>query len=646
MRSMYAWAGPGELVGLTAEPGCLWQQHVPPGPRIFGAMAKRAEPTTWRTRLTDVRTQATLVFSLAFALYANTLGHGFVLDDGLVITDNPYVQAGIPGIPDIVSHDSFHGTLGESAYLSGGRYRPLSLVMFAMEMSFFGKGPFAGHLINVLLYGLTAIVLLRLLRRVVFPDHPLVALAATVLFVVHPLHTEVVANIKSRDEILSLLFLLFTFSFLLRGSDGATGGDRWKAAGCYALALLSKENGIILLGIAPLALFTFRGATWKHALMTCAPLGVVALLYIGLRFGIIGSRMQEVPGVLDNPYVLATAGQKIATVLHVFYDYVRLLIWPDPLTYDYSFAQVPYRSFAQPGVWAGAVLLLGALGLAIRSLMKRDAIGWCSAFFLGTWLLVSGLFFNIGAPMAERFMYQASLPFIVALVLVLQPALARATERTAFRTGVVLTILIGLPSAVLTTARNTDWRDRDDLLIHDVTVAFRSARANTYAGIACVRKAQAIPIEEQKRELATRALGYFATADSIVPDYMPTLLNRGVAYLLLDSVHAAEAVWDRVRVVEPGNNMLKTYDAALFEHYYQKGLKAGVDRDIPTAVTALEKALRYGPNKADAWYNLGGACFTAGDTAKARSSWEQTLRLDPRNAGAQQGLNALRQRSM
>lgn len=578
---------------------------------------------------------------LAFALYANTLGHGFVLDDGLVITDNPYVQAGIPGIPDILSHDSFHGTLGESAYLSGGRYRPLSLVMFALEVSFFGKKPFAPHLINVLLYALTAVVLLRLLRRHVFPDHPLASLAATMLFIVHPLHTEVVANIKSRDELLSLLFILLALGFLLRNRAGAPAADRWKAAGFYALALLSKENGIVLLGIAPLALFTFNGGDRKKALKSCWPLGAVALAYLGLRFGIIGSHIREVPGVLDNPYVAASAGQKCATVLSVLADYLRLLVWPTPLTYDYSFAQVPYRSFGAPGVWMGALMLLALLGSSVRSLIRRDAIGWSAAFFLATWSLVSGLFFNIGAPMAERFMYQASVPFVLVLVEVARRLLAHWEADTALRVGAAVTLLCCLPLAVRTIGRNPDWRDRDDLLLHDVAISARSARANTYAGIACVRKGQATKRKQEQRELALRALGYFATADSIVPDYLPTLLNRGVAYLQLDSVERAETAWDRVRSIEPSNTMLKNYEAWLYDHYFRKGLQAGADHDLPKAISSLEKALFYGPGHADAWYNLGGAYFTAGDTAQARSKWEHTLTIDPQNTGARQGLAAL-----
>ena len=602
-------------------------------------MSQRDVLTSWKEHLSGARTAYALVALLAFALYANTLGHGFVLDDGLVITDNPYVQAGIRGIPDILSHDSFFGMLGESAYLSGGRYRPLSLVMFAVEHSFFGTGALAHHMVNMLLYAICAIVLLRLMRRTMFADHPLVALAVALLFVAHPVHTEVVANIKSRDEILSLLFILSALGFLLRAEAGLA--DRIKAAGCYALALLSKENGVVLLAVAPVALFTFRGVPVLRALRMCWTLGAVAALYLAVRIGVIGSHLREVPGVLDNPYVLANGMEKVSTVLAVLLDYLRLLVWPHPLTYDYSFAQVPYRSLGDPRTWAGAAALIGLVVLSVRSLVRRDLFAWCALFFLATWSLVSGLFFNIGAPMAERFLFQASVPFLIAVVELVRRGLG-TTALSAVVPG-ALTMALVIPMGWYTIHRNVDWHDRDDLLLHDVRVSSRSARANTYAGIACVRKSQATTDKRARDELARQALVFFSRADSIVPDYLPTLLNRGVAYLQLDSITSAEDGWDRARAIEPDNTMLKGYDAWLYDHYYREGLQAGTDRDLPKAVTALEKAVRYGPRKADAWYNLGGACFTIGDTARARASWERTLALDPANAGAQQGLAALRQ---
>ena len=640
---------PVQVAGSAAMRSSFHLVRDPRRPLIFGAVGERsakqtgpAQPSGLHAFLLTGRAQATLVAVLAFALYANTLGHGFALDDGLVLSDNPYVQVGVAGIPDIVSRDSFHGTLGESAYVSGGRYRPLSLVMFALEVSLFGKGPFAPHLLNVLLYALTAIVLLRLLRRSVFPEHPLAALVAAALFILHPVHSEVVANIKSRDEILSLLFILLTLGYLLRGDGSVQIADRWKAAFCYALALLSKENGIVLLGIAPLALFTFRDQRWPSLLKACAPMALVAALYLGLRFGVLGTRMHEVPGVLDNPYVLATTSEKLATIVHVLAEYFRLLFWPHPLTYDYSYAQVPYRSFGDSTPWLGAALLITLVAFSIRAMVRRDALGWCAAFFLGGWLLVSGLFFNIGAPMAERFMYQASVPFVLALVIIAQRLSQFALSAGARRLATVAIVLVGAAFAVRTVARNADWRNGDDLLLSDVAVSAKSARANTYAGIACIRKGQKLKSVKEQRVWAQRALGYFAAADSIVPDYLPTLMNRGLAHLMLDSLAAAESAWERVRAIEPGNAMLPSYDGALHDGYLRMGLQAGVEHDLKTSIAALEKAVRYGPGKADTWYNLGGAYYTAGNRDKARDAWEKTLAIDPAHQAASQGMNALR----
>src|ERR1041385_5640823 len=100
---------------------------------------------------------------LAFLLYADTLNHGFVLDDAQAITRNDLVKQGIHGIPELLRTDYQAG----SRIARGTLYRPLSLLMFAAEWQFFPNDPFPGHLINVLLYALTAYVLFGFLLRLV-----------------------------------------------------------------------------------------------------------------------------------------------------------------------------------------------------------------------------------------------------------------------------------------------------------------------------------------------------------------------------------------------------------------------------------------------------------------------------------------------
>ncbi|MCE2823582.1 MAG: hypothetical protein LW693_14320 [Saprospiraceae bacterium] len=82
--------------------------------------------------ISNVRLQSLLIFIFATLLYANTLTHGFVLDDAIVITDNMYTQQGVKGIGGILSKDTFFGFFkveGKEALVSGGRYRPMTLVI-------------------------------------------------------------------------------------------------------------------------------------------------------------------------------------------------------------------------------------------------------------------------------------------------------------------------------------------------------------------------------------------------------------------------------------------------------------------------------------------------------------------------------------
>lgn len=579
-------------------------------------------------------------------LYGTSIGFGTALDDGLVLSDNAYVKQGFAGIPDILTHDSFHGSIGESAYLSGGRYRPLSQLMYAVEVGLAGgvSAPLH-HAINVLLYALTGLVLLRFLDRWLFRDAPGAAMVVTLLYLVHPLHVEVVANIKSRDELLSLLLILLTLDALLRWAQAPRMPTLATAMAWLALALLAKENAVVLAILVPVGFHVLTQLRARDWLPAWAGVCAVIATYILLRMALIGTQVREVTEVMDNPYLLASAPQRIGTILHVFGKYLLLLIWPHPLTYDYSYAQIAYRTPDDPSAWLPGLILLGLLAGLVHTLRTRDPLAWCIAFLLLTWGLVSGLLINIGAPMAERFMYQGSLPFLTGLGIAGSRALDRwnTAARTRQRTVQLATAGLMVAGMLGTWHRLPDWRDNDTLLLHDVAVSDRSARANTYAGIAAIHRCDAARNAQEKRAWALQAITWFRTAEAIKSDYVPIWLNMGVAWVRLDSLEQAEAAWEKVRAREPDDPLLRTYDEHLFKTYYTKGLQAGSVNDLPGAMRNLTKAVQYGPGNADAWYNLGGARYTVGDTAGARTAWAAALRIEPAHAGALQGLAALSQ---
>ena len=128
----------------------------------------------------------------AFALYANTLFHQFTQDDAIVIYDNMFTTDGIGGIPGLLKYDTFYGFFkeaGKSQLVAGGRYRPLTPILFALEWELFGKSPFIGHLLNILFYALTCIVLyltlLKLFKKNASQSF-VFSLIATLLFAAHP----------------------------------------------------------------------------------------------------------------------------------------------------------------------------------------------------------------------------------------------------------------------------------------------------------------------------------------------------------------------------------------------------------------------------------------------------------------------------
>ena len=144
-------------------------------------------------------------------LYFNTLKNDYALDDALVLNENQFVKQGVKGLKNIFKYDSFRGFFGtEKKLVQGGRYRPLSLATFAVEYDLFGLKPRVHHAVNIILYGILGIGIFYFLRNILqlfAVAHSIeIAFFTTLIFMVHPVHTEVVANIKGRDEILAMLF--------------------------------------------------------------------------------------------------------------------------------------------------------------------------------------------------------------------------------------------------------------------------------------------------------------------------------------------------------------------------------------------------------------------------------------------------------
>lgn len=619
-----------------------------------------------------------VLFLLGFLQYANTISHDYALDDDLVYKLNTSVQKGVQGIPEIFSTTNIYGFNQQNF----GAYRPFTQMIFALEFAAFGLSPHAQHLISVLLFALTVALLFILLKRM-FASKPLwVPLTITLLFTVHPIHTEVVANIKSSDELISFLFgFVLSFMALFRYID--TRKILWLIASCFLflLGLLSKEHIITLLPLIPLTLFFFSDIKWKQNLKISLWFLLPVAIFLGLRMLFIDSHEGKVV-YLDNFILyLPWYPERIGTILIVLMEYIRLLFYPYPQSCDYGYAHLTPTSIWNIRALFSAVFYLGMAILAINLFRKRNLFSWCLLFFLCTISIYSHVYASLAATMAERFLFTPSLPVIIAVVLLFYtvwnvPLMARWREMMLFWPMIMIIFAYSLKTVV----RNTIWKNSDTLFSYDVNFAPKSLRLNKSAGDVILNQGIKETDSLKKKELFRKSLTYFQTTYAIYKDYPDNLLDLGTAWYYMEEYDSAWAYWKRFAEIQSESPRNKQNIEYMCAGYYNQGLAAASQGNMEAAIDAyqkalafdslnhstwyqlslveatlknydqsvifMERAIRLDSANAAYWYDYGGLMFTLRKTDEARKAWEKTLELSPGHIEAQRGLQAIRNRIM
>ncbi len=569
--------------------------------------------------LYDFKIQAVVVALLAFVFYFNTFSNETALDDTLLITDNEYVYEGFAGIPAILTSDayaSYYKHLGVGNQLSGGRYRPLSIVTFAMEQQFLGATPkdkidtvmknagmygpqqvkmvhdmHVRHVFNVLWFTLSVIVLLYFLRCIVFKNNHIMAFLAAIIFTIHPIHTEVVANVKSRDEILSLLFICITFicAFKYREQN-----KLWVLIGglvSYLLAFLSKEYAIGLVVLLPLAFYFFNKETLPKSIVASLPYAGVAVLYLMLRSQIVdfGGSTADLD-ILNNPYAYATATERIATIIATPINYIRLLIFPHPLTSDYSYSTIPYKDFTSLWVWLSLAVHIALIRLFFVYAKQRNVLGFAIAFYLVFLALVCNLLFNIGATMSERLIYHSSVGFSIAVGYLLYKGMEIIKPVQMGKTVIAgcMLVLIAL-CAIKTIARNKDWKTNYTLFPQDLKVSPNSVMLNAYVAAAYVDNSAAEKDTTARNEDLHESIKLFNKALSLDSTYVTAYLNRGLAYYRLNQPDSSYESLIKTKA-------LLSNHAQLPELFYNNAVLYINKQQYAKAINSLQISLKLNPN--------------------------------------------------
>jgi protein O-mannosyl-transferase len=602
------------------------------------------------------RTKCIILCSICFLFYANSILNKYALDDNLTIVRNGYVQQGISGISKIISNDSYasyYTNMGgdPNHQLSGGRFRPLSEIIFAIEQQFFGESsilPYLQHFINIIAYMACVIAIFYFLEKILLKKIPWgsdMAFLAAFLFAIHPLHTEVVANIKSLDEILSILLIMLTFIYSLRYLQSKKGKDLVFAMSSFLFALLAKEYAVTLVFFIPFLFYLLEDKKPGAAVIATIPYFGVLVIYLLLRNNAVGFHSTPPStDLMSNPYLYASHAQKVATEWFVLGKYVGLLFWPYPLSSDYSYYQITYHTFSNISVLLSIVIYVGLFIWGIKLFLKKNVLSFAVFFFLFNVFMISNFMLDIGATMGERLVFHSSLGFVVILSYYLFKAISKMPLKTKKNIVIGAASLIGVVSFGETVIRNSQWYDDSSLFIHDAGVVPNSCLANNNAGWGYLalseRKENTI---DQAKAFLDSAHKYSLRALHFNPKYEAAYLNLGGVYLHQGLLDSAKYCWDMVGQLHPNHPSLKSKYKLLGEFYLGKGLDLGKNGKPQEGIIYMKKALLHDSANSDIWYNIGGAYFTIQKYDSARYAWIKALQYRPDNMDARKGLQALSQ---
>lgn len=570
-----------------------------------------------------------IIVVFGFMLYANTLGHGYALDDTVTIWKNEFTQQGFAGIKDILSYDTMAGMFGKDMdEVAGGRYRPLSVVMFAIELEIFGKkteapdfsgdivaAPFVGHFFNVIYYCLLLLLMYHVLKKL-FRNHKprywflSIPFLTVMLFAAHPLHTEVVANIKSRDEIMAFIFGLLALDCAIKFLEKRDLTRRilllLAIFACIFLGSMSKETTVAFVFLIPLSLYFFYEPKVSDYVKVTIPAFLGALLYVVIRANVIVNQFgNEAELLLNNPFLNMTGGERYATVTYTLLLYLKLLVFPHPLTWDYYPYHIETMHWTDWQVILSLLLHLGMIVVAIVYLMpRRKSVYSYAIFFYGaTLILPSNLLFNVGAFMAERFMFMPSLGFSLALAYTFAEVLPRKfpeKERTLRNVTVAVYGLVAIAFCAKTVTRNMDWKDSSTLFAHDVHVSVNSIKGNSSYASDLYTQSEGAEKRAAKCHGAD-SLAYIAQRDSIMREAIP-YFERALEF---DSLNSES-------LVRIGNI------------YYK------LDNDYNTMFKYYKQALHSNPLNRDVWNNtVGVLTYNIDNPEYEKAIWRDYAELSP-----------------
>ena len=584
---------------------------------------------------------------LGFIIYANTFGHEWALDDFSIIKENWVTQSGIvEGISTHLTHSYRFG------YGAGYNtlYRPLSLLMFTIEWSLMPDTPGFMHFMNVVWYAASGFLLFFTLKKVLKNYNVFLPFATTLLFIAHPIHTESVANIKGRDDIMGLFFILLAVYWLWDYFKKSNVKWLTLSVGSYFLALLSKESSVTFVAIFPLMMYFFTKIEISRNLKISACYLGAALLFVFIRSQILGDTMGvQNTSPLDN--VLESTSNfmdKKATAILILGRYLGLLFFPHPLVSDAGSFQIPITNFSDWRVLLSFVIHFALFVFAVLNIQKKSILSFGILFYILNFSITSNLFITIGTGYAERLLYLPLLGFTLCIAWGLMKILnieMKKPKQFSFDNfyknhmmalGALAVIVIAFSGKTI--VRNQAWKDSFTLYDTDIKTSPNCAKLQFHYGLEMNKKGKTLTGKAQSDVMNQTKL-IFEKATQIYPQYHDAYSQLGLWHYNAGQNNAnkiafeakAEELFNESIKHKPNNEKALN---GLGMIYFGKSNLAKANGNFQEsekwrlqAKTTYERILVFDPRNVDATRNLGVVYALNKEFDKAIQYFNQGLRF-------------------
>lgn len=539
------------------------------------------------------------ILALVCLVYGNSLLNGFTVDDPVILSDNGFVSQAA-NIRHLFDRQYFQ-------YSNEASYRPLCTLTYFFDAAVWPRSTAGAHFTNLLLFLAVSLLFMATCRTVDLS--PPAALLATVLFVIHPVHTEVVNSISYREDLLAPFFILLSWILYVRGLKNHAVTYRLAGLLAFFFGTLSKESAIVFPALFALLEWMRTGSLRrlfsKQALLFLFGTVLITCLFMVVRF----SWMPSPPGS-SVASIADTAGTFFLTNVKVHAYYLRLLIQPYPLLAAYS------KSFYTPTMDPRCFVSLGSFILAALLVIRFRRSPFLVAGLL--WWFISlvpvSQVYPLFNPMAERYLFLASMgPCLWA-----GGALVRAATPASLRRFRILTLILMLLLAGMTIRRNTVWHDELTLWTATVRDAPPTVPAlHNLAAAQFTRGDFGGAIHTARRALALVGTGGNSR------DAGPLHLVIGSALYGLGRHTAAMDALESAACSIP---LRPDIDAAI---YYNIGLIHDARGELPDALASFTKAAEIEPFRGEIWRKITFCYLALGLETEAEPAWGCAMALDP-----------------